>query len=241
MKRLPALLLVALAIPAALVARIDDTADESIRQFLAKEKSDHHYRATRRLEAENGQRSGWLEAATEYSPVTGFRYQVTAEGGSSFVRDKVLRAVLDSERGLIARRQPGRFTLTHANYTFQPKGIDAEGLAAITLSPKREDHALIDGTMFLRPGDGELVRLQGRLVKNPSFWVKSADVTRFYAPVSIRLLESPAGLPIASARVVMPVALHSSAQMRLFGAATFRMTYSYQEIDGHPVAPPAQP
>lgn len=210
------LLLIALTLPLALAAK-DDVADESMRQFLAKDDGLHAYRATRRLEADNGKRAGWLEAITEYSPQSGFRYRVTAEGGSSFVRDSVLRAVLDAERDLIARNQPGRFALAHANYTFQPKSVDAEGLAAILLSPKREDHVLLAGTMFLRPADGELVRLTGRLVKNPSFWVKGVELTRHYQRI---------------ADVVVPVALHSNAQLRLFGAATFRMSYSYSEIDG---------
>jgi hypothetical protein len=80
---------------------------------------------------------------------------------------------------------------------------------------------LVDGTMFLRPVDGELVRLQGRLVKNPSFWVKSVDIVRGYERI---------------AGVVLPVSLQANAQIRLFGEATFRMTYSYSEIDGRPVA-----
>ena len=235
----PALLLVALAIPAALVARVDNAADQSMRQFLAQERRERPYRATRRLEAQNRDRSGWIEAATEYSPVTGFRYQVTAEGGSSFVRDRVLRSVLDSERDLVARRQPGRITLAHANYTFQPKGIDPDGLAAILISPKRNDHALVEGTMFLRPAEAELVRLEGRLVKNPSFWVKRADITRTYDRVALQLPESSTQLASASLmaddRVVMPVALDAKAQLRLFGPATFRMTYTYSEIDGRPV------
>jgi hypothetical protein len=241
MKRLPALLLVALAIPAALVARVDNAADQSMRQFLAKERRDHTYRATRRLEAQNRDRSGWLEAVTDYSPVTGLRYQVTAEGGSSFVRDRVLRAVLDSERDLVARRQPGRIMLAHANYTFRPKGLEPDGLAAILVSPKREDHALVEGTMFLRPVDGELVRLEGRLVKNPSFWVKRADITRTYDRVALRLPESNTQLASTSLKaddcVVMPVALDAKAQLRFFGPATFRMTYTYSEIDGRPVPP----
>lgn len=243
MKRLPALLLVALAIPAALTARVDDAADESIRQFLAQENRDYNYRGTRRLEAQNKDRFGWLEAATEYSPVTGFRYRVTAEGGSSFVRDKVLRAVLESERDLIAKRQPARFALAHANYRFQPKGIDAEGLAAIDVAPKREDHVLVEGTLFLRPGDGQLVRVQGRLVKNPSFWVKRADVTRLYERIALRLPESDAPIALGSSRaddsIVVPVELRSDAQLRLFGPASFRMTYTYSEIDGRPVSPSA--
>jgi hypothetical protein len=208
-----------LALPAALGAVGGDDADESFRQFLAREKRDYQYRAARRLEAQNGPRAGWLEAVTEYSPATGFRYQVTAEGGSPYMREKVLRGVLDAERDLIARGTR-RFDLVHANYAFQPKGIDASGLATIVLTPKREDPVLINGTMFLRPGDGELVRLQGRLAKNPSFWIKSVDVTRLYERID--------GL-------VVPVALESTAQVRFFGPASLKMSYTYLEIDGRQV------
>lgn len=232
------LLLIALTTPLALAANNGDVANVSMRQFLSKDDEPHQYRGTRRLDADNGKRSGWLEAITEFSPQTGFRYQITTEGGSTFVRDRVLRAVLDAERDLIARNQPARFALAHANYTFQPKGIAGDGLAAILLSPKRDDHVLVAGTMFLRPTDGDLVRLQGRLVKNPSFWVKSVDVTRHYERIPFRLLASR-GATIAGAEVLMPVAVEASAQLRMFGPATFRMTYSYDEIDGRPVSAPA--
>src|SRR6186997_3064828 len=58
-------------------ATTPDPANVSIERFLAKENTPHHYRAMRRLEAENGDRKGWLEAATEYSPGTGFQYRIT--------------------------------------------------------------------------------------------------------------------------------------------------------------------
>ena len=74
--------------------------------------------------------------------------------------------------------------------------------------------------MFLRPDDGELVRLQGRLAKNPSLWVRSVHIARLYDRID---------------GVVLPVALESNAELRLLGPATLRMTYEYLEIDGHPV------
>ena len=56
-------------------ATIPDPADDSIRQFLAQDDTQRPYRAMRRLEAENGTRAGWLEAATEYrlKPAFGIR------------------------------------------------------------------------------------------------------------------------------------------------------------------------
>jgi hypothetical protein len=69
--------------------------------------------------------------------------------------------------------------------------------------------------------DGALVRLQGRLAKSPSFWVKNVDIVRSYERIDGH---------------VVPVALQTTAQVRLLGEATLRMTYVYSEIDGRRLA-----
>ena len=194
-----------------------DPADRSIQQFLANGDRPHPNRALRRLEATNGSRTAWLEAVTEYSPQTGFRYEVTAEGGSSYIRSEVLRAILDGEREVFERGETTRSSLALANYSFQPNGIDADGLANVVLTPRRKEHSLISGVMSLNAADGALVRLKGRLAKAPSHWVKSVDIVRTYERIN---------------GVVVPVALETKAQLRLLGEATLRMTYSYSEIDG---------
>ena len=190
-----------------------------MRQFLAQDDTPRPYRATRRLEAQNGSRIGWLEAATEYSPASGFRYQIISEGGSSYIRTKVLKAVLDGEQEAIALGEATRSALGRANYTFQPNGVDADGLANVLLVPRRKEHVLLSGVMFLQP-EGQLVRLQGRLAKSPSFWVKQVDIVRTYARIE---------------GAVVPIALESRAQVRMLGPATLYMTYHYTEIDGRTV------
>jgi hypothetical protein len=202
-------------------ATMPNAADGSIHQFLAKDDTQHPYRATRRLDAENGSRSGWLEAVTEYTREKGFGYRVTAEGGSGYIREKVLRAVLDGEREVIAQGETTRSSLARTNYRFQPNGVDAEGLANVLISPLRKERVLVAGTLFLQPTDGDLVRLQGRLAKNPSFWVRNVDIVRSYVRIG---------------DAVLPVKLESNAQVRLLGPATLRMTYVYSEVDGQPVA-----
>jgi hypothetical protein len=219
---IPVLLLVA-AIGQTLSATVPDAADDSIRQFLAQDGAQPSYRAVRRLEAENGSRTGWLEALTEYSQETGFRYEVTTEGGSSYIRSKVLRAVLDGEQEVIAQGEAARSALARANYTFQTNGVDAKGLANILLSPRRKERVLVSGMMFLQR-DGGLVRLEGRLAKSPSFWVKHVDIVRSYERIN---------------GATVPVTLESNAELRMLGAATLRMTYTYSEIDGHPIGPAA--
>lgn len=214
--------LVATVISSSVWATVPDAADHSIRQFLAQDDAQPSYRATRWLAAENGDRNGWIEAATDYSRTTGFHYQVTAEGGSGYIREKVLRAVLEAEREVIAQGEAERSALARTNYTFHANGVDPDGLAKVLLSPRRKERALIEGAMFLQPRDGNLVRLQGRLAKSPSFWIKSVDIVRSYERIE---------------GVVVPVALESSAQLRWLGAATLRMTYRYSEIKGRLIVP----
>ena len=218
-------LLLAMALAPELRATMPSTteaAEHSMKQFLAQGDEQRQYRATRRLEAKNGGSIGWLEAVTEYAPASGFRYTITTEGGSGSIRDRVLKAILAGEREAIARGEMARSALAPCNYEFQAHGVDENGLAKVLLSPKRNERVLVNGAMFLRPVDGELVRVQGRLAKSPSFWVKTVDIVRTYERIG---------------DAVMPVALETTAQVRMFGTATLRMTYHYSEIDGRPVEP----
>lgn len=201
-------------------ATAGDAAEESMERFLAQDDTQPANRARRHLEAENGNRKGWLDALTEYSAEGGFRYQITAEGGSGFIRNRVLKGVLDGERAVIAHGEAARSSLATSNYTFRANGIDSEGLAIVLLSPRRKERVLVSGSMALSPADGTLVRLQGRLAKSPSFWVKDVDIVRIYRRIQ---------------GSVMPVELESRAQLRFLGTATFRMTYVYLEINGRNV------
>ena len=204
-------------------AVIPDPADESIRRFLARDDAQHPYEALRRLDARNGDRTGWMEANTAYSARTGFRYQITAEGGSGSIRDKVLRKMLEGEREVIALGETARSAIQPENYILRANGVDADGLANVALSPRRKERVLLSGTMFLRPRHGDLVRLEGRLAKSPSFWIKNVDIVRTYERIN---------------GVIVPVKLESRAQVRFLGAATLQMTYRYSAIDGRPVSAP---
>jgi hypothetical protein len=212
--------MLALGFASSVRATVPDAAEQGIEQFLAQDGSQRPYRALRRLEAKNGSRTAWMEATTEYSAESGFRYQITAEGGSGAIRTKVLKALLDGERDVIARGESARSALTRTNYTFEPNGIDDDGLANVLLSPRRKERVLVSGMIALNATDGALVRLQGRLAKSPSFWVKNVDIVRTYKRIDGN---------------VVPVALDSTAQVRFLGNAMLHMTYDYSEIDGRTI------
>ena len=175
-----------------------------------------HFRAYRRLEAEGLGRTGWLEAWTELDNGV-FRYDVTGEGGSEGVRTRVLRKVLESERQAWQTGEAQRSTITPANYEFE-RPDEAQGdLLKILLKPRRKGKLMVDGVMFLARDAAELVRVEGRLVSSPSFWVKHVDITRQYQRIN--------GYNV-------PVNVDSIADLRLAGKAIFRMSYQYAQING---------
>ncbi len=186
------------------------------------------YVAFRRLEAENPKsgRQGWMEVRTELGTDGLMKVDVLDEGGSDYIRNKVLRAALDGERQLIATRSAGLVPSVDTDTnteTCSASQVDASGLVRVPLKPGRKgDVGLIFGNMFLQPDTGDLVRVEGRLAKNPSFWVSQVDVSWTYARVHHN--------------IVLPVSLHSVAKVKMFGPSTFRMTYDYRSVDGQAVS-----
>lgn len=176
------------------------------------------YRAVRRLEATSAKlkATGWVEALTEFDPATGLRVRILAEDGSSRIRG-ALKGVLDAER---AATLPGRsrdVALTVENYDFEAGAATAEGLIAVRVTPRRRASALVYGTIFVTLAEGDLVRLEGRLVKSPSFWTRSVDLVRCY--------ERRAGRQV-------PVEVRSLADVRVIGVTEFVMSYAYESVNG---------
>jgi hypothetical protein len=197
-----------------------------LQRFLARaEEPPVEYRALRRLEAQNAKfkQSAWMLAWTEYDHVNGFRYQIVDEGGSGYIRTKVLRAALDGEQKIWADREPQKASFTHDNYMFDDGSTTSDGLAAVGVRPKRKDVLLVEGAIFVQPTDGELSRIEGKLSKTPSFWTRRVDVVRRY--------ERKAGVRV-------PVEIESVAHVLIAGRSTFKMTYEYQTINGQHVGDP---
>ena len=160
---------------------------------------------------------GWMDAWTEFD-ASGFRYQIVSERGSDKVRNKVLRALLNRERELIASGDFGRGDLTAENYEFGEE-TSGPGVTYVLLKPKRKDVMLVDGRMVLSR-DGDLLRVEGLLSKNPSFWTTQVYVTRHYARVD---------------GVRVPIATESLAKIRFVGRSRLDVKYEYESVNGQPV------
>jgi hypothetical protein len=196
---------------AAVPARIAVTPEQPLKQ----------YRAYRRMHARNDHfdQEAWLEAWTELDE-RGFRYTIVSERGSDYIRSKVLKAVLKREQELVADGDCGRSELTPDNYDFEEMQ-QGDGEQYVTLKPKRKDVLLVDGRMVLSGDGSELLRVEGRLSKNPSFWTSLVNVIRHYARLD---------------GVRVPIATESTAKVKFAGLSHLDVHYEYETINNRPVS-----
>jgi hypothetical protein len=199
----------------------DAAAAPLLQRFLAR--SDEpltHYRARRSLEGHNPRfdKHGSIEAVTELLPGGRFTYTIVSEAGSQYVREKVLKPILETEAKVVASGKSSRSALTAENYEIAAAGEMVEpGLVKLFAKPRRSDLSLIEGALFITMDDADLVRVEGRMTKNPSFWTTRVDVVRWYDRV---------------AGVRVPVRLDSTANIRFAGESTLSMIYKYEMING---------
>ena len=76
---------------------------------------------------------------------------------------------------------------------------------------------MIDGAVFITSDDADLVRVEGRMAKNPSFWTTRVNLVRRYDRIG---------------GVRVPVRLDSTAQIRFAGESTLSMVYDYESVNG---------
>jgi hypothetical protein len=178
------------------------------------------YVAIRRLDSNNERhgKEAWLVVRTDLREDGAFTWQVLEEGGSEFIRRRVLLEALEKEAEVNATGQTRRSGLTADNYTFSAPVLRA-GVVRVGIEPRRRADMLVKGELLMSP-EGELLRVEGDLVKRPSFWTKSVHLVRHYGRVD---------------GTHVPVRIDMVAQVRLVGASRLSMTYRYLQINGRPV------
>jgi hypothetical protein len=189
--------------------------------FSRPEQPLHQFRALRRMHStsDNGKYEAWLEAWTELKDGR-FSYQIVSERGSDTARGKVLRPMLAREQELINNGEGRKSELTSDNYEFTEAGRDGDGARVVQIKPRRQDPLLVDGHAVLNDR-GDLLRVEGKLSKNPSFWTSLVNIVRRYARIG---------------GVRVPVASETTAKVKFVGTAQLEVLYDYQSVNGRPVA-----
>ena len=121
---------------------------------------------------------------------------------------------------MVNKGEAGRADLTSANYEFTETGRDETGDRVVQIKPRRADVMLVDGRAVLND-NGDLLRVEGKLSKNPSFWTSLVNIVRQYARIG---------------GVRVPVASETTAQVKFVGNAQLDVFYDYQSVNGRPVA-----
>jgi hypothetical protein len=191
------------------------------RFFSRQEQPLSEYRAYRRMHAWNEKFSheAWLEAWTELKHGR-FEYHVVSEHGSDTIRGRVFYPMLERERQLVNSGDGLRAELTPANYDFADAGRDADGSRYVDIKPRRKDPLLVDGRMVLSPDGRDLLRVEGRLARNPSFWTSLVNIVRHYARIG---------------GVRVPVATETTAHVKFAGTSQLDVHYEYETVNGQPV------
>jgi hypothetical protein len=180
------------------------------------------YSAIRRLDAENRKtgRQGWMEARTTLDRDGVLTITVLSEGGSEQIRNKVLRAALQAEQEVLRKRR-GTHGAETESYECGEAQLERSGLLRMPLRPKEKSRNLVVGDLFMQPSTRDVVSVKGQLAKSPSFWISRVEVEWTYRRVHKQL--------------VLPVSLESTANVKMFGPSTFRMTYDYESVNGEPI------
>lgn len=200
----------------------DGSQDVADRVLSSSEVPLTQYRAYRRMygTSERFNQEAWLEAWTELD-ANGFRYQIVSERGSDYMRNKVLKEVLKREQQLIASGDAERADLSAANYEFSEPKAHGPGVRYVLIKPKRKHVLLVDGRMVMSHDGSELLRVEGRLSKNPSFWTSLVNVIREYARLD---------------GVRVPISTETIAKVKFAGISHLDVQYEYETINGRPVS-----
>ena len=163
---------------------------------------------------------GWMEVETRFDRRAGVSHTIIAEGGSNRIRQRALASVLEKETGAAREDEARRAAFTRENYRYR-LGQRTWDDVRVELFPLRDDVRLLRGAALLDAQSGDLLKVEGQLAQNPSFWVRDVHIARTYARVG---------------SATLPVDLVSTARVRMFGAARLRIRTQYTSVDGRPVS-----
>lgn len=173
------------------------------------------YTGMRRYRLENKRVNKRAEIVVRFTCTrTGARtFEVVSESGSAFVRNHVLRKVIDAETESSQKNDREQSRILPKNYDFRLIGTDtSEGRPSylLDLIPKTKNKFLIQGRLWVDAEDYAITRIEGSPARNPSFWIKSVKIVHRYGKTG------PFWLPVKNS---------SWAEARVFGPIVVTIEY----------------
>ena len=145
-----------------------------------------HYQALRHYQVEYTGFARKLRAKMDvevnYDAATGKSLRIVSESGSGFLREKVLKRAVDSEKE--ASQDKAATALTAANYKFNLAG--SESLAGrpayiLDVEPKGASKFLYRGKVWVDAAEFAVVKFEAEPAKSPSFWIARTLIHQSFA------------------------------------------------------------
>lgn len=139
--------------------------------------------------------------------------------GDGFVKSNVITRLLQSEVEHVQKDDPALTAISPANYKFSYKGassIEDRVVHVFQVKPHKKRAGLFKGRVYLDAHTGTMVRVEGSVVKSPSFFVKRIEFMQEFADVQ---------------SFTLPIHMHSVAKARIVGRAIVDIVHrDYQPV-----------
>ena len=156
------------------------------------------------VELPDSAQHGRYELTRRYAAPRTLQFTPVRFIGDSFVKGNVIVRLLQSEAEHVGKEESAQTAISDRNYKFSFKGTeDLEGRPAYVfqIKPRQKRPGLIKGRIWVDPYTGSLRRVEGSMVKSPSWFVKKVDFVQDYE--EIRGFTFPVHLrSVAKARII---------------------------------------
>ena len=129
-------------------------------------------------------KEGKMSALKHVSSVGRITWKLLGFWGDDTVKKEVMARYMQAEQeAATGEKKNGDISITPENYNFKYKGLndrDNRPLHIFELKPKHKRVGLFKGELWLDPETYLPVREAGRLVKNPSVFIKKMEFVRDY-------------------------------------------------------------
>jgi hypothetical protein len=126
-------------------------------------------------------KQGRMNVLRRVSRLGEITYKMLGFTGDNTIKKEVIGQYLTAEAQ--PKQDPASISITPANYNFKYKGLQDKNETRVhvfELKPKKKRVGLFKGELWVDPETKLPVRESGRLVKNPSIFLKKVEFTREY-------------------------------------------------------------
>jgi hypothetical protein len=151
--------------------------------------------------------SGEYELHRRYVAPKTLQFKPIRFTGDSFVKSNIIVRLLQSEVDHVTKDDAAQTAITTENYKFKHKYTmtsyaDGQVTYVYDVKPRKKRPGLFKGRIWVEAPSGALTRVEGRLVKSPSLFIKHVEFVQEYQQVN---------------GFTLPTHLHSVSKVRIIG------------------------